>query len=387
MSALLSLLGVTAGTFFQLAAPQMRASHELRIGSDSEPEYEFTVIRDAVLDDAGNLFVLLPREQQIRVYSPNGRFLRSIGRKGQGPGEFMWPLGLGWKGDTLWVRDVELGRVYLFGVDGRLHRTITKRMPLVGGRYMSGPPVSVLADGRLLGVGDAPSIMIADGHVKKVPMLIFSEQDESFRMIRELWQEHLYGNQPPGRTRPGVHFAQRLADAPLWTVAVDGSRIVVIDRSASEGPARTTFEVTVFDTSGAAVKRSIPYLPRPVSKSFRDSVVQQSLNPKHLPGEYDEEVVYTPAFRPPVTDAVLTRDGRLWLKREFSFEKQTDWDVLDSSLRIVGRVRLPSDFQLMDGSGDIIWGVRTGSDDVPYLSRYRLGGRPSQSSSRQTSGR
>ena len=71
---------------------------EVRVGPDSAPEYQFTRIRQGVQDRAGNLYVLLPREREIRVFSSDGRFLRRLGRRGQGPGEMMSPVAMGWRG-------------------------------------------------------------------------------------------------------------------------------------------------------------------------------------------------------------------------------------------------------------------------------------------------
>jgi len=42
-------------------------------------------------DEAGKVYVLDRKAGQIKVFDPQGNFLRAIGRRGQGPGEFQEP--------------------------------------------------------------------------------------------------------------------------------------------------------------------------------------------------------------------------------------------------------------------------------------------------------
>lgn len=370
---------VTVAGFLVIAAlaqgaVRLTADEIVRIGSDAAPEYEFTVVRDAVLDRAGNLYVLLPHASEIRVFAPDGRFVRRIGRKGQGPGEFMWPLALGWRGDSLWVRDTELARVTLFDAEGRVARAISKQIPAVAGRYRAGPPAALLSDGALLGVGDAPTIMAANGQISAVPMVRYEEHADGAQLIRDLSLAHAYGNQPPSRSRPGIHFVQRLADSPLWDVAADGSAFVVVDRLAASNARTAEFVVTVYRPSGTVrTQRHVTYRPRPVSRAFRDSVIEQTLNPRGRAGiSYEDDVVFTPGFRPPVTQVHLDRNGRVWLRREFTFSSEITWDILDGDLKTWGNVRLPADLKFLEAAGDTLWGSRTTSDDVPNVIRYRL---------------
>ncbi len=43
---------------------------------------------DMAVDAAGNIFILDGGNQRIQVFGPEGRYVRTIGRRGQGPGEF-----------------------------------------------------------------------------------------------------------------------------------------------------------------------------------------------------------------------------------------------------------------------------------------------------------
>jgi hypothetical protein len=73
--------------------------------STGEP-YLFTLMtrRRVLVDRAGRTYVLTPDPAFLR-FDRDGRFDRTIGRKGQGPGEFEFPFTVGAQGDTLVVKD------------------------------------------------------------------------------------------------------------------------------------------------------------------------------------------------------------------------------------------------------------------------------------------
>lgn len=60
-----------------------------RIGGFSEAEEEFFgVIKTIRVDENGDVYLLDSQLSEVRVFSPRGEFLRTMGREGDGPGEF-----------------------------------------------------------------------------------------------------------------------------------------------------------------------------------------------------------------------------------------------------------------------------------------------------------
>jgi sugar lactone lactonase YvrE len=56
---------------------------------DTEDEnLAFNLPLDMAVDAAGNIFILDSGNQRIQVFGPDGKYVRTIGRRGQGPGEF-----------------------------------------------------------------------------------------------------------------------------------------------------------------------------------------------------------------------------------------------------------------------------------------------------------
>ncbi len=51
-------------------------------------------VAEIVADDEGNSYVLDNQLSEVHVFSPEGEYIRSIGREGEGPGEFRMPMNM-----------------------------------------------------------------------------------------------------------------------------------------------------------------------------------------------------------------------------------------------------------------------------------------------------
>lgn len=101
---------------------------ELRLGTahDDGPEL-FSTIQHFAVDAAGSIYVLDVGAQEIRVFDSEGRFLRSQGGPGEGPGEFAQATGLVWgPAGELWVADYGLYVYTVFSQDGRFLHSIPR---------------------------------------------------------------------------------------------------------------------------------------------------------------------------------------------------------------------------------------------------------------------
>ncbi|NMC65905.1 MAG: 6-bladed beta-propeller, partial [Acidobacteria bacterium] len=61
---------------------------ELALGKTGNEETMLLNPRAVDVDQNGNIYVIDRKAVQIKVYDPQGNFIRAIGRRGQGPGEF-----------------------------------------------------------------------------------------------------------------------------------------------------------------------------------------------------------------------------------------------------------------------------------------------------------
>ena len=88
---------------------------EVSIGElDGPEEYLFGSVRSIAVDDDHNVYVLDGQARHVRVYDSDGTYVKTLGRDGEGPGEFKVPIGVAVSNGRLLVRDPANGRVQLF---------------------------------------------------------------------------------------------------------------------------------------------------------------------------------------------------------------------------------------------------------------------------------
>lgn len=124
---LVGFLGATAlvsGLPLQAQSlPAWRFTEELRIGSEADNAAGFSDVRGLVVDRRANIWVIEASLQEIRVFDPAGKYLRTVGRQGKGPGEFTYADGMAVAPDGLiWVHDPRNIRFSIFDQDGKFVR-------------------------------------------------------------------------------------------------------------------------------------------------------------------------------------------------------------------------------------------------------------------------
>lgn len=91
--------------------------------ADGEPWESFAQVWQVAFDREGRLYVLDTDNQCVHVYSPTGKFVRTIGRRGNGPGEFQSPLGIAITAAGELVVNDALRGLQVFSLDGSFKRT------------------------------------------------------------------------------------------------------------------------------------------------------------------------------------------------------------------------------------------------------------------------
>lgn len=140
------LCGVVFGLAMPLVQDSLRAQNPERIDAavPSCPRCTLTLTRTATLgsiddpvlpgvgmhatglavDSKGQFLVTALGSDQVVVYSPSGKFLRAIGRKGRGPGEFSQAIRITMdSNDSVFVMDI--GRISVFSPSLEYARTVT----------------------------------------------------------------------------------------------------------------------------------------------------------------------------------------------------------------------------------------------------------------------
>jgi hypothetical protein len=95
--------------------------HELTIGEDdTDPNSMFSQLRSIQVDDQENIYALDMKETKIKVYDKNGKFLRSFGKKGKGPGEIDLPIRMEMNREgNIVIADMGNNKLIYFAPDGK----------------------------------------------------------------------------------------------------------------------------------------------------------------------------------------------------------------------------------------------------------------------------
>lgn len=163
---------------------------ELSIGEvEGDENYMFGKGISFNTDEEGNFYVTSYDDNKILKYSPEGEYVLSIGRKGQGPGEFQSPSIVRFDKDGfLYVVDSISRRISFFNKDGKYLR----QMPLVG-RY---PDLfSINSDGYIVA---RKWKMTQEAKVMK-QISVFGLFDNRFETIEEFYKDEIETPLPTGR--------------------------------------------------------------------------------------------------------------------------------------------------------------------------------------------
>lgn len=128
-----------------------------KIGEKDTTDENYLLFRptDIVVDADGNIYVLDTGNFRIQKYDSKGKYLATIGRQGQGPGEFLNPYCMDIDRDSnIYVADRENRRVQIFTSSGmyagsiRIQDTFTSLRLLYTGELVINPLKSAYKDSR-----------------------------------------------------------------------------------------------------------------------------------------------------------------------------------------------------------------------------------------------
>ena len=100
---------------------EFELEEDLSIGNEDDKNYIFYRLRDIQVATDGNIYVLDSGNQRLQVFDKDGKYLRTIGKRGQGPGEFNTPTQLQLDDETgnIFVKDSMLRKIIIFEKEGK----------------------------------------------------------------------------------------------------------------------------------------------------------------------------------------------------------------------------------------------------------------------------
>ncbi len=293
LALLLPVCICAAGSGQALAADDYSLDIELEeilsIGSlDDDTLFMWTGV---AADENGNIYVLDAMDYSLKKFDPSGLLVKRVGRKGQGPGEFIAPRLLAASQNYLFTTDQSLPGIQMFDQSLEFVTRIQLRLPVVDLAAMSDEklaviPLSVLGAGKVMILNTRGEVLQEIEYaepLKKLSLLNITDLDieaEGYIYLAYSFKDRIEKWSPSGQRQwsrnllsaediPEKKIGQFTVPANVLfkTITRDSSgRIYVLSGNLTEHPSQDVF---VMSSSGDLL--TIFTLPHPSHCIYIDS--------------------------------------------------------------------------------------------------------------------
>ena len=366
--------------------PVRRVREVLRHGDGVDvPDWAaFVREPDLMLDASGRLHVL-PRggdDASVRLLDEDGNFVRYVGRRGDGPGEFTYIGSMGFAGDTLWLLGGK--RTSFFDREG-VHLKTELVVPPYPGRQktfgLGDGWTKPLAGGRALYMAPEPVVDEDTYQRWNVPLMVGDRtatgQRDTVALV--LSPDGMYV-----RRVATSHWAP-VKTSPLHSVLASGQGVATaswtLDRPGEVVLRRFSLEGEI------SHERALRFSARKLSAGPRERFINEGVEKIRdmwewhrerfdgVPSDLRAAVVeglLLPDHYSPVDDMFATQEDRVWLRATMAEGEGGDWFVVDPDGRVEFRVQPPPGVSFETAHGNRVWGVGKGYLDTPYIVMYEL---------------
>lgn len=346
---------------------------ELAIGVlEGPPEYELGQVQVVAVDGAGGIYIHDSQVPALRYYDGNGQYVRTLGRKGAGPGEYQ-DAALGVvirrKDGRVVMRDPRNARLNIYEPDGS---------PL--------PPVLVTSglftqQATTIDTADHLYLRIMTGQPernKPWPIALLHLDDEG-RIVDTLVP-------PTVADEPVEAGGTSFSRAKHWSYSPFGGFVVALsDR----------YRVEHYRPDGRVLR--IERDVTPVAMHPEEKAEHEAMNDwqYRMQGQFmTTDKATVPDTKGVVRGIQVAEDGRIWVRRYVAAERGDTvrtvvsqgmepppprvWrepnvhDVFEPDGTFLGSVRLPPRTGLSVMRGDLVWGTREGPDGEAQVVRFRI---------------
>jgi len=312
---------------------------ELSIGeAEGREKFMFSQIIDVGVDEEENIYIVDFIEAHIKVFKKSGEYLRTIGKRGQGPGEIQRPqnIYITPKNEIL-VNDRGARFLHFFTLSGEYKRSLPQtRLP-----FISRPKVdtqnNIVARYIITGTAEVWTFVL-----KKFD----SELNELFNVYSYEYEitPNIYNVYPPQ-----CFWEVRSDDSLVWGYA-------------------DKYELEILDRNGQVIRKIIKdYEPVEITAEEKQKWVKNTFGDKGVPlGVKVNWNKYHNAFQFLNIDDV----GRIYVQ---TYEKASSgyyYDVFDSNGRYIAKIPLIARLRICKKSK--FYTIEEDEDGYQYVKRYKV---------------
>ena len=350
---------------------------EVAVGElDGPEEYLFGSVRAIAVDDDHSLYVLDGQASHVRVYDSAGAYVATLGREGEGPGEFEVPIGIAVSEGRVLVRDPANGRVQLFDLD----TWEVEEWKYTPSPYFMNTPLFTDDQGRIY-------VDISD------PGQLFIVMDSDGTQIDTISGPDAPGDFDANEYRvyyedERISASERIPFSPgwYWTVHSTGHFLSALS---------TAYRIDLERDDGV-LRIEREHVPVAVSDEERDHHRQLIVEEmRQLDAGWSWDGPGIPDHKPPFRGLRAGTDGRIWVRlwtegrqvanedhdpsnpasAPYTWVQPLRYDVFEADGTYLGAVDLPEGFSLSAPpvfGRSFVWAVERDDLGVERVRRYRL---------------
>jgi hypothetical protein len=309
---------------------------ELVLGKTGNEETMLLNPRAVEVDQTGNIYVIDGKAVQIKVYDSQGNFVRAIGRRGQGPGEFQSPRSFCLTPQqSLAVCDSLSRQVVIFGLDGQFIRALPDK-------------TRSFMDVRVNAKGDIIATQMVVGEEAREELVWFDSELKPLLTVASVQMAKYPVFNP---FLPYIYFGLTADGDVLWGKT-------------------TEYVFNVVNAEGKTVRKIVKnYDPEILTQEDKDKKIKETFGEEGAPsGVTIEWSKYFPAFQ----DFVMDERGWLYVRpyTKEKVEKGVIYDVFDADGRYVARVVLPE--RAMAIKYGKLYAIEEDAEGMRLVKRYAL---------------
>lgn len=347
---------------------KVRFVRELVLDDNSMPEGIFFESPIYITVDAkGNIYICDYRANHIKKFDASGKFIKIIGREGQGPGEFSWPFQAICAKDRLIVWDMRNRGLCALTLDGEY--ITAKKITFDTGR-----PQKM----RVLPNGDA---------VVEMEKIFFGEPDKPQEYTIDIYSPDLEHkktvfSQDAWRNKyirgefGTANIPQPFSPLVYWDVTPEGKIVIGFSEK---------YEISIYDSEkGKLSTFTHPWKPVKITEQDKKvyfdgmSFSRGGVSTKEIP-DYIEKNTKFPKVKPAFNSILVDYEGNILVHayRKNRDEMYKYFDSFDSKGNFIANVQVIGDISFPASPwisivGRSFWRQKAGEDELMKVAKYKI---------------
>ena len=312
--------------------------------SAKHKEEMFQNIVSLVIDSANNIYILDKKAANIKIFNENGNFLKIIGRRGEGPGEFMRPENVALSPDNeLYVYDSGRFTIQVFSIDGKFKTQI--------------PFAQILVEGpKFTSKGE---ILASHGVFTENPKFALKKFNNEMESV------FTYTSIPILKLPKVNIFVYTLVFDLKWEVGPKNEIVWGVMTSPK-------YELFVHNEDGKYIKKiTKEFAPIELTKAEYKKFMKKWFGKVPNSKQFD---LIIPRNYPPFQGFILDEEGRIFVHRFVEVDKSENhyFDVFDDEGKYITKITLDEKFLFGTFKNKNLFSIEEDEDGYQSVRRYKV---------------